>query len=192
VKVSVATPLNHSKGGQFVAHVKALPGNPYDGHTLATVIPEMEQQIGVTLNRILADAGYRGHNAPPEYRFKVYTAGQKRRMTEHIRRQLRRRSAAEPAIGHLKDDHRMDRNHLAHRLGDANNAVLAAVGYNFRRLLAWLSAARRPVYLGPIGPADLSYQSWLIGLLQFRLPTIKPFAKRPNINPLEVRKIVGN
>src|SRR4051794_1567770 len=42
VKVSVATTLAHAKGGQFVAHVKALPGNPYDGHTLATVIPEME------------------------------------------------------------------------------------------------------------------------------------------------------
>jgi transposase, IS5 family len=75
VKVSVATLLKHSKGGQFVTHVKAAPGNPYDGHTLATVIPEMEQQIGATLNRILADAGYRGHNAPPEYRFKLYTAG---------------------------------------------------------------------------------------------------------------------
>src|SRR5215471_14514952 len=50
VKVSVATPLKHSKGGQFVAHVKALPGNPYDGHTLETVIPEMQQQIGVTLH----------------------------------------------------------------------------------------------------------------------------------------------
>jgi transposase, IS5 family len=46
VKVSVATSLKHLKGGQFVAHVKALAGNPYDGHTLATVIPEMEQQIG--------------------------------------------------------------------------------------------------------------------------------------------------
>jgi transposase, IS5 family len=99
----------------------------------------------VTLNRILADAGYRGHNAPPDYRFKVYTAGQKRRMTEHIRRQLRQRSAVEPVIGHLKDDHRMDRNYLAYRLGDANNAVLAAVGYNFRRLLAWLRLLLRVV-----------------------------------------------
>ena len=145
VKVSVATPLKHSKGGQFVAHVKALPGNPYDGHTLETVIPEMELQIGVTLNRILADAGYRGHNAPPASRFKVYTAGQKRRMTEQIRRQLRRRSAVEPVIGHLKADHRMDCNYLAHRLGDANNAVLAAAGYNFRRLQAWLRLLLRVV-----------------------------------------------
>ena len=46
VEVSVATTLRHAKGGQFVTHVKALPGNPYDGHTLATVIPEMEALIG--------------------------------------------------------------------------------------------------------------------------------------------------
>jgi IS5 family transposase len=42
-------------------------------------------------------------------------------------------------IGHLKSDHRMDRNQLAHAEGDAINVVLAAAGYNFRRLLAWLA-----------------------------------------------------
>jgi hypothetical protein len=63
VKVSLATALNRSKGGQFIAHAKALPGNPYDGHTLATVIPEIEAQIGATLSRIVADRGYRGRPA---------------------------------------------------------------------------------------------------------------------------------
>jgi IS5 family transposase len=95
--------------------------------------------IGNALDRVLTDAGYRGHNAPPEHRFKVYVAGQKRRMTEQIKREFRRRSAIEPVIGHLKDDHRMRRNYLAHASGDAINAVLAAVGYNFRRLIRWLS-----------------------------------------------------
>ena len=42
-------------------------------------------------------------------------------------------------IGHLKSEHRMGRNHLAHSAGDAINAVLAAVGYNFRLLLRWLA-----------------------------------------------------
>jgi hypothetical protein len=56
VKVSIATTLHHSKGGQFIAHAKALPGNPYDGHTLAAVIPEIETQIGVSLLRIVAHA----------------------------------------------------------------------------------------------------------------------------------------
>ena len=138
VKVSVATTLSHAKGGQFVAHVKALPGNPYDGHTLATVIPDMEALVGNTIERILADKGYRGHNAPPDYKFRVFTSGQKRRMTPKIKRELRRRSAVEPVIGHLKSEHRMGCNYLWHRHGDASNAVLAAVGYNFRRLIRWL------------------------------------------------------
>ena len=91
VKVSLATTLNRSKGGQFIAHAKALPGNPYDGHTLAAVIPEIETQIGANLARIVADRGYRGHNAPPDHKFKVYISGQRRRVTETIKRELRRR-----------------------------------------------------------------------------------------------------
>ena len=139
VKVSVATTLHRSKGGHFVAHVAALPGNPYDGHTLETVVPAIERQIGANIKRIVADRGYRGHNAPPEHKFRVFIAGQKRRVTEQIKRELRRRSAVEPVIGHLKSEHRMGRNHLAHAQGDAINAVLAAAGYNFRRLIAWLA-----------------------------------------------------
>lgn len=142
VKVSVATTLHRSAGGQFVVHVKTLPGNPYDGHTLGAVIPEMEQRIGATITRIVADRGYRGHNAPLTHRFRVFIFGQKRRVTEAIKRELKRRSAVEPVIGHLKAEHRMGRNHLAHTEGDAANAVLAAAGYNFRRLLAWLALLR--------------------------------------------------
>jgi transposase, IS5 family len=138
VKVSVATTLKHCKGGQFVAHVQALPGSPYDGHTLARVIPAIEQLVGNTIERLHADAGYRGHNAPPDYKFKIYLSKQKRRVTPEIKREMRRRSAIEPVIGHLKNEHRMDRNYLADRKGDANNAILAAVGYNFRRLIRWL------------------------------------------------------
>ena len=75
VKVSVATTLHRSKGGQFIAHAKALPGNPYDSHTLATVIPEMEKQIGASITRIVADRGYRGHNAPETHKFRVFISG---------------------------------------------------------------------------------------------------------------------
>jgi transposase, IS5 family len=138
VKVSVATTLKRSRGGQFVAHVKALPGNPYDGHTLATIIPGIEETIGVNLTSILTDAGYRGHNAPKDKMFKVHVVGQKRGLTKAIKRVLRRRAAVEPVIGHLKNEHRMGRNFLAFSDGDANNAVLAAVGYNFSLLLNWL------------------------------------------------------
>jgi IS5 family transposase len=130
VKVSLATTLHRSKGGQFIAHVKAMPGNPYDGHTLAAVLPDIEAQISAPLIRVVADRGYRGHNAPPDMHLKVYIAGQKRRVTAAIKRQLRRRSAIEPVIGHAKADHRLGRNFLKGAHGDAANAVLAAAGYN--------------------------------------------------------------
>jgi len=145
VKVSVATTLKHCKGGQFVTHVKALPGNPYDGHTLATVIPEMEALAGNTIARILADKGYRGHNAPPDRKFRVFLSGQKRGVTPKIKRELRRRAAVEPVIGHLKAEHRMGRNYLWFRQGDANNAVLAAAGYYFRSLIRWLTPLLRQI-----------------------------------------------
>jgi transposase, IS5 family len=139
VKVSLTTPLRRCRGGQFVAHVAALPGNPYDGHTLATVLPAITRQNGTSLIRVITDDGYRGHNAPPGQASCVYTSGQKRGVTAQIKRELGRRPAVEPVIGHLKEDHRMGRNYLAGRIGDVANAVLAAVGYNFRLLLVWLA-----------------------------------------------------
>ncbi len=71
------------------------------------IIPETERLAGVNLARIIADRGYCGHGAPQEHRFKVYTAGQKRRITDKIKCELRRRSAIEPVIGHAKSEHRM-------------------------------------------------------------------------------------
>src|SRR5262249_41584290 len=80
--------------------------------------------------------GYCGHNYPN--RFKVWISGQVRRVTKAIRREMRRRAAIEPVIGHLKEDHRMGRNYLTGRDGDRINAVLAAASYNFSLLLRWL------------------------------------------------------
>lgn len=93
------------------------------------VIPEMETQLGADLTRVVVD---RGHNAPPDHKFKVYISGEKRRITEPIQREMRRRSAVKSVIGRAKDEHRMGRNYLAGPAGDAANA-----GYSFRRLLAW-------------------------------------------------------
>jgi IS5 family transposase len=147
VKVSIATTLKRAKGGQFALHAAALPGNPYDGHTLAQVIPDMEALIGTDIKRVLADAGYRGHNAPETHKLAVFTQGQKRGVSEAVKRLMKRRAAVEPVIGHIKNEHRMDRNYLAHTSGDATNAILAATGYNFRLLLNWLKDFLRLYWL---------------------------------------------
>ena len=109
-KVSIATPVTKPKSGQFVLHARALHGNPYDGHTLGPVVAEMETLTGVKVRRIHVDKGYRGHGYPNKFR--VWISGQVRRVTKAIRREMRRRAAVEPVIGHLKAEHRMDRNHL--------------------------------------------------------------------------------
>ena len=52
---------------------------------------------------------------------------------------MKRRAAIEPVIGHVKIDHRMDRNFLKGRQGDRANPILAAAGYNFHLLRRWLA-----------------------------------------------------
>ena len=143
-KVSIATPATQPRGGQFVLHSKALHGNPFDGHTLGPVITELERQTGITTRRIHVDKGYRGHNHPEKFR--VWISGQVRRVTRSIRREMKRRAAVEPVIGHTKAEHRMGRNHLKGRDGDCINAVLAAAGYNFALLLRWLARLLRALF----------------------------------------------
>ena len=118
----MTTPVTKPKGGQFVLHAKALHGNPYDGHTLGPAIAAMEQLTGVEVQRVHVDKGYRGHNHL--HRFRVWISGQVRRVTRTIRREMRRRAAVEPVIGHLKAEHRMERNYLKGREGNRANAVV--------------------------------------------------------------------
>jgi IS5 family transposase len=140
-KVSLATPATKPKGGQFVLHAKALHGNPFDGHTLGPVIADLEKLTGVETRRIHVDKGYRGHNH--QEKFRVWITGQVRRVTRPIRREMKRRAAVEPVIGHTKAEHRLGRNYLKGRDGDRSNAVLAAAGYNFSLLLRWLARLLR-------------------------------------------------
>ena len=48
---------------------------------------------------------------------------------------MKRRAAVEPSIGHLKLEHRLERNRLKGVAGDEINAVLAAAALNFHKLL---------------------------------------------------------
>jgi len=136
VKVSIVTTNARAPGGQFVLHAKALPGNPYDGHTLRDVIDQTQKLTGREIERAYVDKGYRGHDTESPRR--VFISGQKRGVFGVIKRELRRRSAIEPVIGHLKAEGHLGRCYLKGRTGDAANAILSAVGYNFRRILAWL------------------------------------------------------
>ncbi len=135
-KVSLMTTVNRSKAGQFVLQAKALPGKPYDGHTLKGLIEDYKKRSNIPLERVYVDKGYRGHKCGG-YDYQVYLSGSRRGVTASIKREMKRRNVIEPVIGHVKHEHRMKRNHLLGTLGDKINALLAAVGYNFRKLLLW-------------------------------------------------------
>ena len=143
MKVSIVTTNARAPGGQFVLHAKALPGNPYDGHTLRTVIEDTQNLTGRQVERVYVDKGDRGHDAPHPRR--VFISGQKRGIFGAIKRELRRRSAIEPVIGHMKAEGHLGRCYLKGHAGDAANAILTAVGHNFRRILAWLRMLLRQI-----------------------------------------------
>ncbi len=139
-KVSVAT----TNRGDWILACELMEGNPYDGHTLASTMDAVERNTGLEVANAYVDKGYRGHDYVGQAT--VHIAGTSRRKltrTEKARR--KRRSAVEPKIGHLKQDHRMGRCFLKGLAGDAINATLAAAGANLRKLLNLEAAALRGI-----------------------------------------------
>ncbi|CAJ0807466.1 IS5 family transposase ISRso9 [Ralstonia psammae] len=109
-----------------------MPGNPYDGHTLAEALEQAEILSGVRPLMAVVDRGYRGVEVEG---VKIYHPGLRRGITRRLRAMIRRRSAIEPAIGHMKADGKLDRNWLKGALGDAMHAVLCGAGHNLRMIL---------------------------------------------------------
>jgi transposase, IS5 family len=149
VKVSVAVTNARAPGGQFVLGARACPQNPYDGHTLSAQLDQVERLTGQKVARAYVDLGYRGHDAKAGHT-EIYISRQRGLSSPTIKRELRRRSAVEPVIGHLKSDGLLERNHLAGQHGDAINLTLAAAGHNLRLILAWIRCLCALIVIGLI------------------------------------------
>ena len=85
-KVSVTT----TNRGGFVVGMRALPGNPYDGHTLNEALEQVEILTDQRPDMAFVDRGYRGHGVE---NVNVFISGAKRGVTRTIGKLLRRRSA---------------------------------------------------------------------------------------------------
>ena len=130
-KVSVAA----TSKDNFVIGVKAFHGNPYDGHTLNESVLQAEQLAEFKAKKIFVDRGYRGHDYDGDGIVHIARAGMKK-LSASLRKWLKRRSAIEPIIGHMKNDGRLKRNYLLGAEGDQINAILCGAGQNLRKLLA--------------------------------------------------------
>ena len=133
VKVSIATTLKEG----LVVGMRSMPGNPYDGHTLAETL----EQVGILTGTdrppatAIVDKGYKGVKLEG---VRILMSGQKRGIIRTLKAMIKRRSAIEPAIGHMKMDGRLGRNPLKGALGDALHAVMCGAGHNLRLILAAL------------------------------------------------------
>jgi transposase, IS5 family len=138
VKVSLA--ITHRLG--LMVGARSFAGNPYDGHTLAEQLEQTNnllQDIGAAPTTAVVDLGFRGVDeacAPVQ----LIHRGKFKSLDKQQRKWLKRRQAIEPAIGHTKSDHRMDRCWLKDADGDALHALLCAAGFNIRWLLRAIAA----------------------------------------------------
>lgn len=118
--------------------------NVYDGHTLEDVLNQTKELTGKSPANAWVDRGYKGKQLigettinMPKPALKRDSEYQKRKKRKHFRK----RAAIEPIIGHLKQDHRAIRNYLKGQSGDAINFIMAATGFNFKKLMNKLKKA---------------------------------------------------
>ena len=127
VKVTVATTLKEG----LVVGMRSMPGNPWDGHTLDETIEQVSILTNIKPKTVIVDKGYQGVKIEG---IEILRSGQ-RRVTRAMKAMIKRRSAIEPAIGHMKMDGKLSRNPLKGALGDALHAVMCGAGHNMRMLL---------------------------------------------------------
>lgn len=131
VKVTLATTLKEG----LVVGMRSMPGNPYDGHTLDETIEQVSILANHRPRTVMVDKGYKGAEVEG---VQILRSGQRRGVTRTMKAMIKRRSAIEPTIGHMKSDGRLNRNPLKGALGDALHAVLCGAGHNIRLLLSLL------------------------------------------------------
>jgi len=141
-KVSIAA---SSEGGWLLA-AQAHHGNPYDGHTLTATMEQLAKLTGAAPEQVFVDMGYRGHgyDGPSNMHVDKQRRG---RIAKSTWKWMKRRSAIEPTIGHLKSGKRLDKNRLKGALGDQMNVIMSAAGMNFHKLLKALAGAPRSLAL---------------------------------------------
>ena len=177
VKVGIASTFK----GNLIVGARAFHGNPYDGHTLTEQLEQamiLMQDSAVKPATAFVDLGYRGVDADnPDVH--IVHRGKTKRISEQERKQLKRRQAIEPIIGHIKADHGMGRCHLKGETGDRLHAVLCAAGYNIKWLLRMIAKKGVPflasVFLR-LNQASALGRSWLAFVVAWVMQAAKTFS----------------
>ena len=128
-KVSIVTTCKDP----WVLSAMAHHDNPYDGATLKECLKKAESNSQNKIDFAFADKGYKGKKHHPDD-VKVFISG-KKNLPRSLTKLLKGRSGIEPIIGHLKQDHRLSRNHLLGKIGDRINAILSGCAFNLKKIM---------------------------------------------------------
>ena len=125
----------------LVLGVESFNGNPHDSNTIEPLLDQIERNFQYKPQEVVYDRGGRGKTQingvqistpnKPLKRDSVYAKRVKRK-------KFRRRAAIEPVIGHLKKYFRMEQNYLHGDKSPKINALLAAAGWNFKKMMVKL------------------------------------------------------
>jgi len=118
--------------------IDSFKGNPHDSNTIEPLLNQVNKNLDYLPKEVIYDRGGRGKAeingvkiSTPKPARKSDSQYQKRK----IRKKFRRRAAIEPVIGHLKSDFRMAQNYLHGRSSPRMNAMLAATGWNLKKMM---------------------------------------------------------
>ena len=128
--------ISRTRDSRIVLGALALPGNPYDGHTVEAALKQIKRITGKQPEILIADRGYRGQKEFGKTRLLTPSAPLKSDSQYNQRRQrkrFRKRAGLEATISHLKQHYRMGKCYLKGELGDQINVTLAAAAYNLRQ-----------------------------------------------------------
>jgi len=128
--------ISRTRDSGIILGALALPGNPYDGHTVEAALKQIKKITGKQSEILIADRDYRGQKELGKTRLLTPSAPLKSDSQYDQRRQrkrFRKRAGLEATISHLKQHYRMGKCYLKGELGDQINVTLAATAYNLRQ-----------------------------------------------------------
>ena len=139
--------ISRTRDSGIILGALALPGNPYDGHTVQAALKQIKRIIGKQPEILIADRGYKGQKEfgktrllTPSVPLKTDSQYDQRKQ----RKRFRKRAGLEATISHLKQHFRMGKCYLKGELGDQINVILAAAAYNLRQ---WIRFRLDPFFV---------------------------------------------
>lgn len=135
-KASIVT----TKQSGIIVGVSAHKDLEHDSKTIQLALENTVSNVGTKIKEAICDRGYRGTKEVviDDHTIDISIPGQKLKrdtpkQIQEKKEKFKRRAAIEPVIGHLKSDHRMERNYLKGFIGDQINLLLAATAFNLKK-----------------------------------------------------------